>query len=124
MTPGHASEPDTWYAGTSPQGLFKSEDGGNNWEPFDSYNNFPLIKTITKDNGGTPIGPLLHSINVDPRDKNHICLAMSAGGFFETREGLIGELLIRMFGLIFTLILIQNGAIAFTTFSFIHLIPI
>lgn len=87
LTPGHASEPGVWYAGTSPQGLFKSEDGGDTWKPFDEYNNFPLIQTITKNNGGTPIGPLLHSINIDPRDKNHICLAMSAGGFFETKNG-------------------------------------
>ena len=83
LTPGHSSESGVWYAGTSPQGLF----GGDNWTPFDDYNNFPLIKEITKDNGGTPIGPLLHSINVDPRDKNHICLAMSSGGFFETKDG-------------------------------------
>ena len=87
LTPGHASEPTVWYAGTSPQGLFKSEDGGDTWQPFDSYNNNELIKKVTKDNGGTPIGPLLHSINVDPRDKNHIVLAMSAGGFFETKDG-------------------------------------
>ncbi|MFO1269236.1 MAG: hypothetical protein U1F67_22275, partial [Rubrivivax sp.] len=26
LTPGHASERGTWYAGTSPQGLFRSED--------------------------------------------------------------------------------------------------
>src|SRR5512134_1807990 len=31
LTPGHASEPDVWYAGTSPQGLFRSDDGGVNW---------------------------------------------------------------------------------------------
>lgn len=29
LTPGHASEPGTWYAGSSPQGLFRSEDGGD-----------------------------------------------------------------------------------------------
>jgi photosystem II stability/assembly factor-like uncharacterized protein len=34
LTPGHADEPDVWYAGTSPQGLFRSEDGGVNWAPF------------------------------------------------------------------------------------------
>src|SRR3954467_8698991 len=25
LTPGHASEPDVWYAGGSPQGLFRTE---------------------------------------------------------------------------------------------------
>ena len=29
LTPGHASERGSWYAGTSPQGLFRSEDGGS-----------------------------------------------------------------------------------------------
>src|SRR5471030_678941 len=31
ITPGHASEPGVWYAGTSPQGLFRSEDDGLTW---------------------------------------------------------------------------------------------
>src|SRR5438874_84241 len=31
LTPGHANEPNVWYAGTSPQGIFRSEDGGNRW---------------------------------------------------------------------------------------------
>src|SRR6267142_409531 len=34
LTPGHASEPNAWYAGTSPQGLFRSEDGGVTWKPL------------------------------------------------------------------------------------------
>ena len=29
LTPGHASEPSVWYAGTSPEGLFRCEDGGD-----------------------------------------------------------------------------------------------
>src|SRR5258708_29696613 len=28
LAPAHANEPGVWYAGTSPQGLFRSEDGG------------------------------------------------------------------------------------------------
>ena len=35
LTPGHASEPGVWYAGTSPQGLFRSVDGGATWEGVD-----------------------------------------------------------------------------------------
>ena len=32
LTPGHASQPGVWYAGTSPQGLFRSADGGATWD--------------------------------------------------------------------------------------------
>ena len=32
LTPGGASEPGVWYAGSSPQGLFRSEDGGDSWQ--------------------------------------------------------------------------------------------
>ena len=38
LTPGHASQPNTWYAGTSPQGLFRSEDGGVTWAPLSGLN--------------------------------------------------------------------------------------
>ena len=31
LSPGHASEPDVWYAGTAPEGLFRSEDSGVTW---------------------------------------------------------------------------------------------
>src|SRR5256885_1996416 len=32
LTPGHKDEPGIWYAGTSPQGLFRSDDAGKTWE--------------------------------------------------------------------------------------------
>src|SRR5881628_1394466 len=38
LTPGHPSEPGVWYAGTSPQGLFRSEDGGETWRSVDGFN--------------------------------------------------------------------------------------
>src|SRR5258706_11924968 len=41
LTPATASEPNVWYAGTSPQGLFRSDDGGIHWEPFSSVNDDP-----------------------------------------------------------------------------------
>ena len=31
VTPGHRSEPGAWYAGTSPAGLFRSNDAGSTW---------------------------------------------------------------------------------------------
>jgi photosystem II stability/assembly factor-like uncharacterized protein len=36
---------------------------------------------------GTPDGPKLHSIIVDPRDPQHLYFAMSGGGVHESRDG-------------------------------------
>jgi hypothetical protein len=85
LTPGHAREPKVWYAGTSPQGLFRSEDGGENWEPVTGFNDHPMRDTWTGgDQSGTPDGPKMHSINIDPRDPEHIYIGMSGGGVFES----------------------------------------
>ncbi|HEX6829560.1 MAG TPA: glycosyl hydrolase [Burkholderiales bacterium] len=88
LTPGHASEPGTWYAGTSPQGLFRSDDGGVNWRPFSSLNDDPRYRQwMGTMQDGTPDGPKLHSIIVDPRDPRHLYFAMSGGGVHETVDG-------------------------------------
>src|SRR5450755_1402839 len=69
LAPGHASEPKTWYAGTSPQGLFRSEDGGDTWAPVSGFNDHAMYSKWTgNEKDGTPDGPKLHSINIDPRD--------------------------------------------------------
>lgn len=85
LTPGHASEPNSWYAGTSPQGLFRSNDGGVTWEPFSYINDDPQYRTwMGSVQDGTPDGPKLHSIIVDPRDPAHLYFAMSGGGVHES----------------------------------------
>jgi photosystem II stability/assembly factor-like uncharacterized protein len=87
LTPGHASEPDVWYAGTSPQGLFRSEDGGVTWNPVTGLNDDPEFrKRMGGAQDGTPDGPKLHSINVDPRDAAHLYIGMSSGGVHESRD--------------------------------------
>jgi hypothetical protein len=88
LTPGHASEPGVWYAATSPQGLFKSADGGDSWAPVSGLNDHPkFMEWIGGDQGGTPDGPKLHSVIVDPRDKDHLYVGMSSGGVHESRDG-------------------------------------
>ena len=85
LTPGHASEPDSWYAGTSPQGLFRSQDGGVSWEPLPSVNDDPQFREwMGTVQDGTPDGPKLHSVIVDPRDPAHLYFAMSGGGIYES----------------------------------------
>jgi len=87
LTPGHASEPDVWYAGTSPQALFRSDDNGNTWSSVSGFNDHPMYKTwIGDEQDGTPDGPILHSILVDPRDANHLYVGLSGGGCFESTD--------------------------------------
>jgi photosystem II stability/assembly factor-like uncharacterized protein len=87
LTPGHASERDSWYAGTSPQGLFRSEDGGVSWTPLPSVNDDPQFREwMGSVQDGTPDGPKLHSVIVDPRDASHLYFAMSGGGVHESRD--------------------------------------
>jgi len=88
LTPGTASEPGVWYAGTSPQGLFRSEDGGATWAPFSTINEDRQYREwMGTVQDGTPDGPKLHSILVDPRDPKHLYFAMSGGGVHESTDG-------------------------------------
>lgn len=88
LTPGHPSEPGVWYAGTSPQGLFRSHDGGQTWSGVDGFNEHPMREAWTGgEKDGTPDGPKMHSILVDPRDPRHLYIAMSGGGVFESVDG-------------------------------------
>ncbi len=88
LTPAHANEPNVWYAGTSPQGLFRSADGGVTWAPFSIINDDPQYREwMGTVQDGTPDGPKLHSIIVDPRDAKHLYIGMSGGGVHETHDG-------------------------------------
>jgi photosystem II stability/assembly factor-like uncharacterized protein len=88
LTPGHAAEPGVWYAGTSPQGLFRSADGGVSWAGVDGFNEHANRKAwCGGDQDGTPDGAKLHSILVDPRDAKHLYIGMSSGGVFESVDG-------------------------------------
>jgi photosystem II stability/assembly factor-like uncharacterized protein len=87
LSPGHPEEKGVWYAGTSPQGLFRSEDGGRTWDGVAGFNQHPMRSTWTGgDQAGTPDGPKLHSILVDPRDADHLYIGLSSGGVFESRN--------------------------------------
>jgi len=88
LTPGHPSEPGAWYAGTSPHGLFRSDDGGATWEPVPGLNDDPRYREwMGGAQDGTPDGPKLHSVIVDPRDPAHLYVGMSSGGVHESVDG-------------------------------------
>jgi len=88
LTPGHADEPGVWYAGGTPQGLFRSEDAGDTWEPVAGWNDHPMWATWAEwPEENTPDGSMLHSVIVDPTDPAHLYLGLSAGGVFESTDG-------------------------------------
>lgn len=88
LTPSLAGEPGVWYAGGSPQGLFRSDDSGDTWEPVSGWNDHRNWERWAEwPDDGTPSGSMLHSINVDPRDAAHLYIGLSGGGVFETTDG-------------------------------------
>jgi len=88
LSPGHSAEKGVWYAGTSPPGLFRSEDGGRSWEEIAGFNSHPRRSAWSGgDQPGIPDGPTLHSILVDPRNPKHLYISLSAGGVFESSDG-------------------------------------
>ena len=84
VKPGHASEPGVVYAGTQPAGLFRSEDWGQTWAPVEALNNHETQPTWSMSGGGDSS---LHSIEVDPRNRERMLIAISTGGSFVTEDG-------------------------------------
>jgi photosystem II stability/assembly factor-like uncharacterized protein len=88
LSPGHADDPGTWYAGGTPQGLFRSDDAGETWEPVTGWNDHTNWETWCEwPEQNTPDGSMLHSVIVDPRDADHLYIGLSGGGVFETVDG-------------------------------------
>ncbi len=83
LSPGLPSQPGVWWAGTSPQGLFRSEDGGITWTGVAGFNH-DVVALLASRLDATPDGPIVHSILVDPRDPRHLYVGLSGGGTFES----------------------------------------
>jgi photosystem II stability/assembly factor-like uncharacterized protein len=86
LQPGHASERGVWWAGSSPPGLFVSDDNGATWESVAGFNDHPMYDKWVPADSGTPDGPLLNQIIIDPRDPAHMYIATSTGGVFESPD--------------------------------------
>ncbi|HYS99831.1 MAG TPA: exo-alpha-sialidase [Thermoplasmata archaeon] len=83
IEPGTADSPETIYAGAEPASLFRSDDRGDRWEDIESLNYHPTRKDWQAGGGGL----CLHSILVDPKNKRHLMIGISAVGAFETKNG-------------------------------------
>lgn len=84
LTAGGAQQPDTLWAGCMPAGLFKSEDGGQSWVLNTTLWENP--KRLGWFGGGNDFAGI-HSVLVDPRDAQHISVAVSCGGVWQTTDG-------------------------------------
>ncbi|MBX9686082.1 MAG: glycoside hydrolase [Candidatus Obscuribacterales bacterium] len=85
LSPGHECDPNKWYAGTSPPGIFESNDNGDSWQALAGFNDNPDYAKWTEI-GATPGGQLLHSINIHPQNPEHMIVGISVGGVFASED--------------------------------------
>jgi photosystem II stability/assembly factor-like uncharacterized protein len=81
---GGNSFPSKLWLGTDPGGLFVSNDDGSNFELVKSLWDHPSRKQYWM--GGGRDQPGIHSIVVDPRNEEHVFIAISCAGVFETTD--------------------------------------
>jgi hypothetical protein len=74
---------DVVYAGTEPAALFKSTDGGRSFELMRSLWDHPHRAQWYPGGGG--LG--LHTILIDPRDRDRLHVAISTGGVYRSDDG-------------------------------------
>ncbi|MEM9324111.1 MAG: glycosyl hydrolase, partial [Bacteroidota bacterium] len=87
MSHGGSDQPDVLWLGTEPGGLFKSIDGGESCLLVKSLWTHPSRQKEGQWFGAGSDQPFIHSIEIDPRDSNHLYIAVSCAGVFETRDG-------------------------------------
>ena len=80
---GRADEPDVLYCGVEPAGLFESRDAGETWSFVRGLFDHPHRPRWVPGNGGLA----LHTIVLDPVNKQRMYVAISAGGVYRTDDG-------------------------------------
>lgn len=80
---GGSDQPGRLWAGTLPGGLFRSDDGGKNWELVRSLWDRPERSNWF---GGGADQPGIHSLCRDPRSSRTLRLAVSCGGVWVTED--------------------------------------
>ena len=83
IMPGRPDEPNVLYCGVEPAALFESRDTGENWSMVRGLFDHPHRPRWMPGNGGLA----LHTIVLDPADKQRMYVAISAGGVYRTIDG-------------------------------------
>jgi hypothetical protein len=84
LEPGGSDQASTYWCGTIPGGLFRSDDRGDSWQLIDSLWNDPKRKEWF---GGGMDLPGIHSIAVHPNNSNDVLIAISCGGAWRSLDG-------------------------------------
>jgi photosystem II stability/assembly factor-like uncharacterized protein len=77
------TDPDTVYAGVEDAALFRTTDGGQNWQELPGLRGHGSGSRWQPGAGGM----CLHTILLDPSDPDRIFIAISAAGAFRTDDG-------------------------------------
>jgi len=83
IEPGAPEEPETLYLGADPGVLFRSDDGGENWAANRGILAHPTREQWFPGAGGMSC----HSVQLDPRDRRRMYVAITAAGVFRTDDG-------------------------------------
>ena len=80
---GRPEEPNVLYCGVEPAALFETRDAGETWFLVRGLFDHPHRHRWMPGNGGLA----LHTIVLDPTDKQRMYVAISAGGVYRTDDG-------------------------------------
>ncbi|MEM1119558.1 MAG: glycosyl hydrolase [Bacteroidota bacterium] len=83
---GGQQYPNRIWVGTEPGGLFLSEDNGQTFTLVQPLWNHPSRMNQQQWFGTGRSQPFIHSIVVDPNDNDHVYIAVSCAGIFETMD--------------------------------------
>jgi serine/threonine protein kinase len=83
ITLGRAEEPDVLYCGVEPAALFETRDGGESWSLVRGLFDHPHRPRWMPGNGGLA----LHTVLLDPSNRQRMYVAISAGGVYRTEDG-------------------------------------
>ena len=75
--------PDKVYAGVEDAALFETNDAGQTWTELPALRNYPTASTWAPGAGGL----CLHTIVLDPTQKDRMYIAISAAGVFRSEDG-------------------------------------